>query len=102
MWRGLLIVLLSENIPMLHFYNIPQDITRFIGSWLKQRVFSVRLGTPSGTVYRRYHNPTRGVPQDGVFSPLLCLVHANRVAANTTAKMFKHVSMAPNSWRTLA
>ena len=52
-----------------------------------------RLATPLGTALSKYHNPSREIPHGGVLSPLLWLLHVNRVAANPKELMAKEINM---------
>ena len=44
------------------------------------------------------HMPTRGVPQGGVLSPFLWLLHVNRIIEETLCDLRKTIKMPPLSW----
>ena len=52
---------------------------RFIHTWLTQRKFQVRLTTPKGASYSGARTSGRGLPQGGVISPFLWLIHFNGI-----------------------
>ena len=50
----------------------------FIGTWMRGRYFGARALAPEGRFLCRAKGISRGLPQSGVLSPLLWLVHYNR------------------------
>ena len=38
----------------------PENLVRFIGTWLTQRTFKIRLGASNGVVFSENFCPTRG------------------------------------------
>ena len=53
-------------------------LVSFIGTWLRGRRFKTRLLAPWGRFFSRARGVSRGLPQSGVLSPLLRLVHPNK------------------------
>ena len=85
-------------VEMLRYYRLPMPLCRFTGARLTQRAFRVRLTTPLGVDFSRYHDPTRGVPQGGVFPPLLCLLHMNGYAASVGKILRRIAPYLRDSW----
>ena len=54
---------------------------RYLATWLTRRRFSVRLATPQGRFYSSWRQLSRGLPQGGVLSPFLWLLHFNSLIA---------------------
>ena len=52
-------------------------IMRYLQKWLQDRKFDLRLQGPTGMYCRKRKRITRGLPQGGILSPLLWLVHFN-------------------------
>ena len=50
---------------------------RYLFNWLVRRRFQIRLNTPNGEYYSKVRSIGRGLPQGGVISPFLWLVHTN-------------------------
>ena len=90
---------LPRLVETLRYYAIPDILCRFIGTWLTERSFTIKLSTPGGTVMGRPRRPTRGVPQGGVLSPLLWILHVNRVADETLRTLKKRTSLPGQGWR---
>ena len=59
--------------------NIAPHICRCIEVWLKRRIFSVRLTSPTGRFYSNWRPIGQGVPQGGVLSPYLWLLHIDKL-----------------------
>ena len=57
---------LTKLTETLRYNRAPELLTRFIGTWLTNRVFRVRLATPVGTAFSEYHYPSMGGPAGGV------------------------------------
>ena len=59
--------------------RLPMDpyMMRFVEKWLRTRRFSMRLRGPAGQHFSPYKPVTRGLPQGGVLSPFLWLLHFN-------------------------
>ena len=89
---------LSRLIETLLRYRVPTQITRLIGTWLTSRTFRVRLATPIGTVFSAHRNPSRGVPQGGVLSPLLWILRVNRIAKYTRSQMKRAIQEESSDW----
>ena len=68
-----------ELIDALMWAGVGRYIVRFLEAWLKGRRFRVRLDGPEGRCVSAPKGITRGLPQGGVISPLLWLLHFNRV-----------------------
>ena len=90
---------LPRLVETLRYYAIPDILCRFIGTWLTERTFTIKMSTPEGTVMGKQCRPTRGVPQGGVLSPLLWILHVNRVAEETLKKLRKKTSLPNSEWR---
>ena len=73
---------LTQLVAALKEYGIPERIRRFAGGWLAGRNFRIKLGTALGVVYSKPRRPSRGVPQEGVLSPLLWILRVNREKKN--------------------
>ena len=54
-------------------------IVRYMSKWLNNRKFQARLSATAGRFFSNYREITRGVPRGGVISPLLRLLHSNKV-----------------------
>ena len=52
-------------------------LVRFVEVWLKTRRFRVRLTAPGGKFVSRLRDITRGLPQGGILSPLMWILHFN-------------------------
>ena len=61
--------------------NVDPDICRYIHNWLVFRIFSVRLASPKGRFFSNWRPIGRGVPQGGVLSPYLWLLHIDKLFA---------------------
>ena len=73
------------------FDNVPHDVLvassvgagadrflcRYVAKWFQRRTFGVKLTTPAGVFISGWRPMSRGLPQGGVLSPLLWLVHVN-------------------------
>ena len=57
--------------------NVDPYICRYLQTWLTDRIFTVRLQTPQGKWHSTWRRIGRGVPQGGVLSPFLWLMHMN-------------------------
>ena len=88
----------QKIIDSLEYFAVPVELQRFIGIWLTQRNFRMRLATPIGTVYSKRKGPTKGVPQGGVLSPLLWLLHIDRLSQLIKTEMIKAVPYKPSTW----
>ena len=64
---------------------------RYIAKWLAGRVFSARLRTPSSSHFRTWRRLSRGLPQGGVLSPFLWLLHFNPPAESLLSKRAERV-----------
>ena len=65
------------------------------------RRFSIKLRYPLGAVFSSHHVPTRGVPQGGVLSPLLWLLHVNRIIEGTLQQIGREIDLPPLSWNVI-
>ena len=79
---------LTQLVDTLEDYNIPGAImahlaSRFIGNWLTRRNFRIKSGTTCGVVHSEPRIPSRGVPQGGLLSPQLWILHVNNVISRT-------------------
>ena len=54
---------------------------RFVDNWIGSRRFRVRLLTPMGKTLSTPREITRGLPQGGILSPLLWVLHFSRFGA---------------------
>ena len=54
---------------------------RYVNTWLRNRVFRLRLRTSRGNYMSAVKRITKGVPQGGVLSPFLWLLHFNPLVA---------------------
>ena len=59
--------------------GISRHICRYMHNWLTRRIFSVRLQTPEGREHSSWRSIGRGLPQGGVLSPYLWLMHMNKI-----------------------
>ena len=90
---------LTKLADSLKEYGIPEILRRFIGNWLTGRSFRIKLGTTDGVAYSRPRTPSRGVPQGGVLSPLLWILHVNKVIAETQKTMEESIGLPKAEWR---
>ena len=60
-------------------FGVEEYIVRYMVKWLRGRSFMVRLSAVTGKFYSSARGMTRGVPQGGVISPLLWLLHFNGI-----------------------
>ena len=90
---------LGQLVKTLGEYGIPEVIKRFIAIWLTDRSFRIKMGTLEGVLYSEPREPSRGVPQGGVLSPLLWILHVNRVASRTQEKMEEAILLPKGEWR---
>ena len=54
-------------------------ICRYLAAWLSHRQFSAHPSTPEGQHYSSWRRMSRGLPQGGVLSPFLWLLHSNQL-----------------------
>ena len=92
---------LVKLVEALLYYEVPAPICRIVGTWLGGGRFKIKLRTPLGVVFSGEHMPTRGVPQGGVLSPLLWLLHVNRIIEETLRDLRKTIKMPPLSWEVI-
>ena len=59
--------------------GVDRYVVRYVATRLMERSFRVRLHTPAGKFYSSKRSISREVPQGGVLSPLLWLIHFNKV-----------------------
>lgn len=92
---------LAKLVDSLVSYDIPAPICGVIGTWLTGSMFKIKLRSPIETVYSRDHVPTRGVPQGGAPSPLLWLLHVNRIVEDAMQQLHRDVKLHPVSWNVI-
>ena len=59
--------------------NVDPHICRYLETWLRRRIFSVRLTSPKGRFVSNWRPIGKGVPQGGVLSPYLWLLHIDKL-----------------------
>ena len=72
-----------DNVPHGRFMETLESwgtdpyICRYVNTWLRNRVFKLRLRTSTGCCFSSWRRIAKGVPQGGVHSPFLWLLHIN-------------------------
>ena len=72
-----------DNVPHSFLMQTVTDrgvdryLCRYIDVWLKKRIFRMRLTTADGQYFSGWKPVSKGVPQGGVLSPFLLLLHIN-------------------------
>ena len=61
----------------LEALGIEAHIRRVIRNWLRHRAFQVKLATSQGEYYSHQYAISKGLPQEGILSPLLWLAFFN-------------------------
>ena len=69
-------------------------LCRYIHKWLVSRSFKVRLTSPLGCFYSTHSSITRGLPQGGVLSPFLWIVHINPLLSRVEKRVLEAISQA--------
>ena len=67
----------SSLIASFEEAGVDSYTCRYLHKWLRTRFFRVRLLSPRGRFYSTYRQISRGLPQGGVLSPFLWIVHIN-------------------------
>ena len=92
---------LPRLVEALLHYGVPHSVCRIVGTWLNGSSFRVNLRTPLGVVTSGEYVPTRGVPQGGVLSPLLWLLHVNKIIDGAMYSLHREVDLPPASWNVI-
>ena len=74
-----------QLILALEGMGVDRRILQYVECWLRSRKFRVRPRTPMGSFKSKTHSIGRGLPQEGVLSPLLWLVFFNGLPARLAA-----------------
>ena len=65
----------SRLVRTLEDSGVDTYICRFVHNWLGGRIFRLRLATPNGCFFSSWRRIAQGVPQGGILSPFLWLMH---------------------------
>ena len=68
----------EELVATMRRMGMDWFIARFLEKWLTRRGFRVRLITTKGRFLSRPRDISRGLPQGGVISPFLWIMHFDR------------------------
>ena len=77
--------------------GVDPHICRYIWTWLTKRLFSVRLSSPTGRHFSSLHPIGRGVPQGGILSPYLWLLHIDKLFREVESRRAQHTPRLPLS-----
>ena len=75
-----------DNVPheslvdTLKKAQVDPFLCRYVALWLRCRLFCIRLRAPTGMHYSKWLPLSRGLPQGGVLSPFLWLLHIDPLA----------------------
>ena len=75
-----------DNVPHPYLVRTVQALgvdpylCKYIDIWLKERIFRLRLTAQDGKYYSGWKPISKGVPQGGILSPFLWLLHINPFA----------------------
>ena len=61
--------------------GVDRYLCRYLDMWLKKRIFRMRLTAADGQYFSGWKPVSKGVPQSGVLSPFLWLLHINPFAS---------------------
>ena len=87
-----------DNISHSHLLRTMEELAvdtytcRYVNTWLRNRVFRLRLRTSGGNYMSAWKRITKGVPQGGVLSPFLWLLHFNPLVGRVRAAMWAGLS----------
>ena len=82
--------------------KVDLHICRYLEAWLKQRIFSIRLTTPTGRFFSNWRSIEKGVPQGGVLSPYLWLLHIDKLFKGVESRRRQQLcELPPGSLRFL-
>ena len=82
-----------DNVPHRCLINtagrlgVDPYLCRYMDVWLKRRVFRMRLMTSMGKYHSGWKRISKGVPQGGILSPFLWLLHINPFADQVKARL---------------
>ena len=89
---------LPRLVETLRVYATPGILRRFTGAWLTGRSPTIKMSTPGGAAMGSPCRPSRGVPQGGVPSPPLWILHVNRVSGETLRRLRALTTIPRREW----
>ena len=77
----------SHLLATMEQLKVDTYTCRYVNTWLRNRVFRLRLRTSGGNYMSVWKRITKGVSQGGVLSPFLWLLHFNPLVGRAHAAM---------------